>query len=434
MDTLIFYFKTYPTVRYSTVVLALVSLCAALLGVSLVLKRFSFIGDGLSHVAFGATAVAAVAGLTENMLIVLPVTVAAAVLLLGAGIGLGYGMRPELEIPAQTGYVSNPAYEYMVGATAWQMSAEAHALMMQGFHLAEKNIDDMAALADSNQQGYHWVEENGQRKLFLDEKQVAVICDIDDTLVDGVHYTANVIGKNGEWNNKAFTDFVLSEGCTALPGAVEFANHCVDNGVALFYVTNRYDQGYKSSEAGYAGQQGYKKADGTVIGSSTFDLFGKTIYDITMESMAKLGFPINDPNAVNYNANAILIVNDTKLNGSSKEWVRQGIADGGVVKTGERVQESTAYPETVDISAHHIAMLLGDDLNDISQIFSDSNDAVDRVALTIENIDKWGAQWIVFPNAVYGSAANYATQYGFTQLFDYFDYTDADSAAWKLYE
>ena len=92
------------------------------------------------------------------------------------------------------------------------------------------------------------------------------------------------------------------------------------------------------------------------------------------------------------------------------------------------------YAETVDLAAHHIAMLLGDDLNDISQIFSDSENAVDRVALTIENIDKWGAQWIVFPNAVYGSAANYAMQYGFSALFDYFDYTNGDSEAWELYQ
>ena len=358
----------------------------------------------------------------------------AAVLLLSAGIGIGYGMRPEPEIPKETGHVSNPAYEYMVGAAAWQMSAEAHALMMQGFHLAESNIDNMTALADSNQQGYHWVKADGQKKLFLEEKRVAVVCDIDDTLVDGVHYTANVIGKNGEWNNKAFTDFIQSAGCTALPGAVEFANHCVENGVALFYVTNRYDQGYKLSEEGYAGQEGYKKRDGTVIGSSTFDIFGKTIYDITMESMANLGFPINDPNAANYNENAILIVNDTKLNGSSKEWVRQGITAGGVIQTGERGQESKAYPETVDISAHHITMLLGDDLNDVSQMFSDSENAVERVALTIENMDKWGTQWIVFPNAVYGSSANFAAQYGFRELFEYFDYTAADSTAWNLYD
>lgn len=356
-----------------------------------------------------------------------------AAILLAAGIGIGYGIRPEPEAPQQTGYVSNPAYEYMVGAAAWQMSAEAHALMMQGFHLAQNNVDEMIALADENLQGYHWAEENGQRKLFLEEKQVAVVCDIDDTLVDGVHYTANVIGKNGEWTNKAFTDFVQSAGCTALPGAVEFANHCVDNGIALFYVTNRYDQGYKLSEEGYAGQEGYQKADGTVIGSSTFDIFGKTIYDITMESMAKLGFPLNDPDADNYHENAVLIVNDTKLNGSSKEWIRQGIANGGTVKTGERTQESKAYPESVDLSAHHIALLLGDDLNDISQIFSDSENAPDRVALTIENMDKWGAQWIVFPNAVYGSSANYAMAYGTGELFGYFDYTDEASPAWELY-
>lgn len=81
MDTLIFYFKTYPTVRYSTLVLALVSLCAALLGVSLVLKRFSMIGDGLSHVAFGATSIATAASFAP-VYIALPFTVVAAVLLL----------------------------------------------------------------------------------------------------------------------------------------------------------------------------------------------------------------------------------------------------------------------------------------------------------------------------------------------------------------
>ena len=370
----------------------------------------------------------------KNRIIRVALCVFLAGALFAAGIGVGYQMPPRTETAEVAGKVSNPAYEYMVGAAAWQMSAEAHALMMQGFHVAQSNIDDMVALADGSQQGYSWVEENGQKKLCFQGKQVAVVCDIDDTLVDGVHYTANVVGKDGEWTNKAFTDFVMSSGCTALPGAIAFANHCVENGIALFYVTNRYDQGYKLSEEGYAGQEGYQKEDGTVIGSSTYDVFGKTIYDITMESMAKLGFPINDPQASNYSEHAILIVNDTKLNGSSKEWVRQGIAVGGTVKTGERVGESTAYPETVDISSHHIAMLLGDDLNDISQIFSESANAVDRVALTMENMDKWGAEWIVFPNAVYGSSANYAAQYGYEALIDYFDYTDENSEAWELYK
>ncbi|MBP0966190.1 MAG: metal ABC transporter permease [Oscillospiraceae bacterium] len=79
------YFVTYPFVRYAFVVGLLIALCASLLGVTLVLKRFSFIGDGLSHVAFGAMAVAAVAGLTNKMIIVLPVTVLSAILLLRTG-------------------------------------------------------------------------------------------------------------------------------------------------------------------------------------------------------------------------------------------------------------------------------------------------------------------------------------------------------------
>ena len=359
------------------------------------------------------------------------------VLMISAGMGVGYliGAKPSEPQPTEsTGYAANPAYEYMVGSTAWQMSAEAHALMMQGFHLAEKNIDEMVAFADNELNGYRWVEHNGEKKLYLNEKRVCVVCDIDDTLVDGVHYTANILGKNGEWTNKAFTDFVQSEGCTALPGAVAFANHCKQNGVAVFYITNRYDQGYKLTEDGYEGQEGYKKADGTVIGSSTFDIFGKTMYDITMESMALLGFPTNDSNAPNYWEDAILFVNDTKLNGSSKEGLRNAIAAGGALKTGERTHESNAYPGTVDISSHHIAMLLGDDLNDISQIFSDCKNAVDRVALTIDNIENWGSKWIVFPNSVYGSAANYAAQYGYSNLFEKFDYTDTDSSAWDIYD
>ncbi len=83
-EKLALYF-VYPFVRYALVVGVLISLCSSLLGVTLVLKRFSFIGDGLSHVAFGAMAVAAVVGLTNDMLLVLPVTILSAVLLLRSG-------------------------------------------------------------------------------------------------------------------------------------------------------------------------------------------------------------------------------------------------------------------------------------------------------------------------------------------------------------
>ena len=83
-EKLAFYW-TYPFVRYALIVGVLIALCSSLLGVTLELKRFSFIGDGLSHVAFGAMSVAAVLKLTDDMPLTLGVTVVCAVLLLRTG-------------------------------------------------------------------------------------------------------------------------------------------------------------------------------------------------------------------------------------------------------------------------------------------------------------------------------------------------------------
>lgn len=106
------YFE-FPFVRYAFIVGLLIALCSSLLGVFLVLKRFSYIGDGLSHVAFGAMSLAAtfpviikqlivslsgtdnispgmqnfidmLAGM-NNMVVILPVTLISAVLLLRTG-------------------------------------------------------------------------------------------------------------------------------------------------------------------------------------------------------------------------------------------------------------------------------------------------------------------------------------------------------------
>ena len=75
----------YPFVRYALVVGVLIALCSSLLGVTLVLKRFSFIGDGFSHVAFGAMAIAAVLQITNEMPLVMVITIISAVLLLRTG-------------------------------------------------------------------------------------------------------------------------------------------------------------------------------------------------------------------------------------------------------------------------------------------------------------------------------------------------------------
>lgn len=84
MNKLIQYFE-FPFVRYALIAGVLIALCSSLLGVTLVLKRFSLIGDGLSHVAFGAVAIATMLKVTNQMLLVMPVTIICAVLLLRMG-------------------------------------------------------------------------------------------------------------------------------------------------------------------------------------------------------------------------------------------------------------------------------------------------------------------------------------------------------------
>lgn len=84
LETLSRYME-FPFVRYAIIVGVLIALCSSLLGVPLVLKRFSFIGDGLSHVAFGAMAIATVLKVSNNMLLILPITVLSAILLLRTG-------------------------------------------------------------------------------------------------------------------------------------------------------------------------------------------------------------------------------------------------------------------------------------------------------------------------------------------------------------
>lgn len=80
-------------------------------------------------------------------------------------------------------------------------------------------------------------------------------------------------------------------------------------------------------------------------------------------------------------------------------------------------------------------MFVGDGLNDINICFSASDvDAVSRVRIAIDNMDKWGNEWIVLPNAIYGSSINYASAYGYSKLFRYFDYTNTSATAWNLYK
>ncbi|MDD3335266.1 MAG: HAD family acid phosphatase [Eubacteriales bacterium] len=325
------------------------------------------------------------------------------------------------------GFSPNPSYEYLVGSTIWQLSAENQALMQQAFTAARGRIAELALrCADSAQPDWYYEESlDGTKRMMFQGRPVAMITDIDDTLVDGAHYTADIVGADGDMNNVAFARFVLSDGCTALPGAVEFICFCAAQGVEVYYVTNRYDQGYKIGQAdsvssyedvvGSAGAGNYIAQDGTEIGTTIYQVLGKSFYDITLETMTKLGFPIDDEH---------LIVNDSKLNGESKEYARQAIQKGCTdYPNGQREECANAdCARTLTCAAHEVVLLLGDQLGDFTDYFADM-DAVSRAKATEEYADKWGAEWIVLPNAVYGSAFNAALGYGVPKLFTNYAYT-----------
>lgn len=110
--------------------------------------------------------------------------------------------------------------ETYVNGAIWQLSAEARACFYQAFSLAYIRLDEEIAKAKSY------------------SKPIAIVADIDDTLVDGVMYTADVL-QGGPWTNDAFAESLKSTSCLALPGAVEFMNYAKDKGVEVFYITNR---------------------------------------------------------------------------------------------------------------------------------------------------------------------------------------------------
>jgi zinc transport system permease protein len=84
-ETISNYFS-YPFVTYSFIVGILIAFSSSLFGTTLVLKRHSMIGDGLSHIAFGAMAIASILKITGNdMIVVMPITILSAILILRKG-------------------------------------------------------------------------------------------------------------------------------------------------------------------------------------------------------------------------------------------------------------------------------------------------------------------------------------------------------------
>jgi 5'-nucleotidase (lipoprotein e(P4) family) len=131
---------------------------------------------------------------------------------------------------AKPAFTAQDLNEQTVMALAWvQTSAEYRELCYQTFNLAGMLVDKAVASA-----------QNG-------EKALAVIADLDETLLDNSAYDAGLIGRNASYSGKTWTEWELAAQARAIPGAVEFMTAAARRGVEIFYVTNRDQAGLRGT-------------------------------------------------------------------------------------------------------------------------------------------------------------------------------------------
>lgn len=240
-------------------------------------------------------------------------------LLVGA-LALGLAALPLVpsfaEDTAAAPYTVKDLNEQMVMALAWvQSSAEFRELCYQAFNFAGMDVDKALSMKTAS------------------DKPLAIIADLDETLIDNSAYDAGLIGRDAAYSGKTWTQWELAAQARALPGAAEFLQATAKKGVAIYYVTNR-------DQAGLPG---------------------------TLKNLAALGFPFAD-------------------------------ADHVLVNAGT----SNKQPRFDHVSQDYkVVLYMGDNESDLP-IGAYGKSLADRNALVDRNKDRFGTDFIVLPNPVYG--------------------------------
>lgn len=215
--------------------------------------------------------------------------------------------------------------ETYINGLIYQFSAEVAGLQKQAYELATLKLDQK--LADNQR------SENS--------KPLALISDIDDTLISDAGYIAQVIFDDPTWDNgpwDGYYDALKTTACSPIPGALDFLNHAASKGVEVFYITNRdNDQ-----------------------------------HDLTVAQLQHWGFPNADDAHV-------LVMN------------KEGSSD----KTERRAKV---------LEGHEVIMYCGDNIGDFTADFKPQYGSAQRSAMATQDefAAKWGTEWIVLPNATYG--------------------------------
>lgn len=251
--------------------------------------------------------------------------------------------------------------ESYLNGIIYQLSAEIRGVQIQAYRLARMRLDER-------------LKEQAQGKY---SKPIAVITDLDETILSDSMYMADMVQRSDPWDNGPFDHHyyagLASTACKAIPGAVDFFNYASSKGVEVFYITNRDpDKG-----------------------------------DLTVKQLQWLGFPNAD-----------------------KDHVQVKLQDNSSNKTKRR--------ENV-LKNYDVVMFLGDNIGDFTGDFAPDLGPVKRTEMALQDPykDFWGDKWIVFPNAVYGNYVS-AVWYGdkkadaatrvkhIKALLDYYKFTNAE--------
>tara|TARA_B100000963_G_C22561348_1_gene641521 strand:+ start:254 stop:1030 length:777 start_codon:yes stop_codon:yes gene_type:complete len=120
--------------------------------------------------------------------------------------------------------------EYKIQAQVWtQNSAEYRALCYQAFNIARMNLD---------------------ASLFLNKrsnKPLAIITDVDETVLDNSPYDGKLILNNTSYNRESWVEWGNLETAVAIPGSIEFLNYASEKNIEIFYISNRYSEQLEST-------------------------------------------------------------------------------------------------------------------------------------------------------------------------------------------
>ncbi len=170
---------------------------------------------------------------------------------------------------------------------------------------------------------------------------MAVIVDIDETVLDNSNYQARLIRDNTSFNDATWVDWVKEEKATAIPGALEFVRAATARGVTVFYVSNR-------------------AADLQVP---------------TLNNLRKLGFPIKDD--------------------------KQFLGKGHPVENCEQQGSEKGCRRLLVSREYRVLMQFGDQIGDMVSITDNSREGREQ---TVKPYLGWvGERWFILPNPSYGS-------------------------------